>query len=670
MLIRQISRTETGTLLLGSLPSVVERFWTIVATKHERRDGCSCTFMLPLEDQATLNSTLLNFVRKHPIMSISDNRRVVDCIVGSPCELSDRRHLSRMLQSENMAGTLPPMLDDAHLHSPWATEWTLKQRALFARDPTACDRPWRGLLELRSLWEEFERLGKAGLYTALEMAFLEAINSPSGELEPAEVILQKNRDLTVYLSHIGRLDTSEGAYAVLAAFLGISRLLMSKNLTGEELTSAWSRLGILSAQRGLREPMKRVGGTTDTMECCKNVALRVAEVLGNDLYVGPNHVGKQGMLDIARGARIRDPDFLLDLENMEAVANDTRSRCKNDQKVQVFRTVPQAAMHDFLSAGRVVDLKEVWKMARPHMLGSLRDLLVQHTPVGKLDRVSSRNLVMRNMPLGLIKALRHMGPDGAALSLYICAIVLQQLGSILNMYYNQSVLYHGLLQTRLAGQAQKVLDFGLWSERAGQLALAVALERDDPWLENILNLMVRDSRHQTAQGTTLSDADVYVNSIIRMKTAVEEARIVLSLVDSTDWGQSAACDMRLLDEFLDVITKKVSFRQLPSPFWKINDASATSSALCIYEDAYNLAMTTKFPNQVDVGEKSYGAKTAAEQSLPTDQNIPSVVRPSSKFPIRLERGHTCASRCERFILGELTTTSIRSRLINPHNTRC
>ena len=661
MLIRKI-RYETAPLLLVSLPPMVERFWSVVATKHKRSDKCSCTFLLPLEEQDALNDTLLNFMGKYPVMSIADNQRVVDCIVGSPCELSDRRHLSRMLQAQGMARTLPTMLDDAHLHDPWTTEWTLKQRALFARDPTDCDRPWRGLLELRSLWEEFERLGKAALYTTLEMAFFETMNSLCVESNPAEALSQINRNLTVYFAHAERLDASEGVHAVLAAFLGICRLLMSTKLTREELSTAWSRLDVVRAHTGLRDPIEDVGGTTDAMKMSSlTFALRVAQVLGSDMYMGPNHLCKHNMIDIARRARIREPDFLLDLENMEAFAKKRRKICFEDQKLQVFRTVPPAKVSELLTYKDVVGVEDIWKRSRPELLGSVRDLLVQHTPVGIQDRVSSRNVVMRNMPLGLIEALRQMdGPDGDSLRLYICAIVLQQVGSILNMFNNECVLYHGLLRSKLVRRAQDALAFGLWSERIKQLALTVNQEHHESWLTHVLDLMAREYRRLPAEGTALFDTDFYANCTIQMRTAVEAGLIVLRLVDNTEWGQRAADDLRRLNEFLVVIDKKVSFRQVPSPFWKTyeNEASAAAiNAVRVYENALNLAVTTKFP-LLDMAVAD-GSKTKPEGGLPTDQKLPTVARPSNKFPIRLQRGHTCASRCERFVFGELTTTSVR-----------
>ena len=639
-------------------------------------------FFPPAEIQTQLNDAVANFIQKHHPIGRLSATRVLDALVGDSFRMTDRRFMRSLLEDSKLKPHITDLLDVGffmRVKMLWVCEWDLTQRAVFAANPVPGSPDQRAFLELRSLYDLHKSRGVEGLRLALNLAFYESLESK-----------EYNEQLLLYHAHQNNLDReTRGSESVIIAFMGISRLLYATEIYYGEVEAAWNRLLKIACALSLQPPYgSKAFGIAD----CDAFAETARFILGSrpseDPIDPPPRTWDAWLMRVAAGTNRRPMEFTHALDQL----GDLSIRLQTEN-LEVLGT----KLWDSVSISKTPDLRQklqagslkfhdFWEhICWDQVSQEVKERQVRASPIPRTRIMLSG--ILRNLPLDLLEDIQE-----SSFRDRMCALLFRLIFSLQEIGFVETVVYDLLRRSKYAKSASTALHLGVWLDH---IAERVASSEPTNSILSLIDSSYPINTQACFMDSTSSKEAIYTTCIDLMRGAIEAGLQVIRLVDNTDWGRAAANDWRKLDCLLQAV-KKVQLDQIPPPTWRqclsrwdlhvkncskcvagkelpqtcdkggILHSNAQRKLKNLYSrnvDLRQAEMQRKFPPLVvlspEAPDTSDGAKTKPKGGLPTDQKLPTVARPSNKFPIRLQRGHTCASRCERFVFGELTTTSVR-----------
>ena len=642
-------------------------------------DEESIDFIPPAKTQTLLNDAVGKFIQEYNPIDRVDAVRVLAALVKNPSRMMDCRFTRSLFEHSTLKPHIANLLDVGFfmgVRMLWLCDWDLVQRALFAANPVHGNCHQRALLEFRSLPDLHKSRGIEGLRLALNLAFYESLGQKDYNLQ-----------LMLYHAHQECLDTATGGCeAVITAFVGISRLLFATEICLAEAIAGWNRLEKIAHAQSTDPP----SSSKDFGEVNCHAFAEIARIVFGSRPLEapidpPANETDALLMRLAVGTAPKPAEFSHALDQLCALSERLENQSVVSVGTKLWGTVPASktpGLHGKLKAG-TLEFRDFWEHIRSERLPQE----TQERQV-RAHSVSRSNVallgILRNLPLDFLEEVRD-----STFRDNVCAVLCRLIHSVQNIGFAETVVYDLLCRSKCAKSASMALHLGIWLDRIGNYA------PPKDFMISLIDSLYPMTAEANFMDSTISKEAIYTHCIDLMRGAIEAGMQVIRVADNTDWGKAAARDWQELDKVLRAV-KDIQPGLVPQPTWKrcltrydlhkkkcskCVAGNACEKGCALHKNAQRQLHTLHSlhcrrqqieiecmipslrdsapeipdwsPDTSDVHQKI----AEAERSLPTD--LPSVTRPSSKFPIRLGRGHTCASRCERFILGELTTTSIR-----------
>ncbi|KAH0480120.1 MAG: hypothetical protein KVP17_004549 [Porospora cf. gigantea B] len=383
------------------------------------------------------------FIQGRPTNS-AEEHQLLTTEAGSSCELRDRRFFSTLLTPQHY-DVFTQLLDACLLRAPWATTWSLRERALYARDLQFASRDpdWRAMVEIRSLATVKDEEGIAGLKLALQLAYCEIKN-----------LRDEDRDIEVFFAHMEFLEDvdPESPWAVLGTFVGIMRLVGPPTpSTPKELRFAWKHL-----RRECRSHRLPCGKQTEGRSFPAGVMSLActSRAMGLDMLEDAGSAEGVWLLDIATASKVRTQAYVEDLVHLLETASDIKQDEIDDLWIDVGSAL---SMRDLTLAVKTgAQLEDIIPHSRVKPM--VRSLQVQHASCDREATVVQ--LTTDNIPFAFIGGLSDL-----LARQFTLVVIFRLIYSVLQLYCQEAIVYHLLLQSKFAQSAELALCFGLWIDR-------------------------------------------------------------------------------------------------------------------------------------------------------------------------------------------------------------